>query len=319
METAFQNNFKTLLKLYRSGMTPAQRKRTRHRRPKAPKYPLAIEKEYAKYISNTVSRTSDSAIELLRPFLMKYTPHMDSVDSELDDIMSRLEEELVVLYGTTYLSSGALFRILEQIAEQILGKNSAFMQEEIKIISGQSMSLDYSWWPDTKALWEQENYKLITSLNEEYIKKLNSVVINGVQNGTSFEDLIKQIQDLNTNMSGARARLIARDQTGKLQGLISKAQQTSIGMTTYFYITAHDEKVRGNPRGKYPRARSHWDLDGKLCSWSNTSVYSDDLGVTWKQKPISWNPLNPGMDIQCRCQSAPSWNSYLNSIDKEIA
>lgn len=317
--TAFENNFKTLLKLYRSGMTKAQRTRTRHRRPKAPTYPIVIEREYAKYISNTIKRTADSAIELLRPFLMKYTPaHADSIDSELDDIMSRLEEELGVIYGTNALSSGMLFRTLESIAEQILGKNSAFMQSEIKIISGHEMQLDYSWWPETKALWEQENYKLITGLNEEYIKKLNSVVINGVQNGTPFDELVKQIKSVNDNMSDARARLIARDQTGKLQGLISKAQQTSIGMTTYFWENRGDRKVRGNSIGIYPKAINHFDIGGMLCSWENSNVYSDDLGVTWKQRPSSWVHLAPGMDIQCRCTAASSWTSYINAIDRGL-
>ena len=319
METAFQNNFKTLLKIYRSGMTKAQRKRTRYRKPKAITYPLAIEKEYAKYISSTINRTANSAVELLRPFLLKYTPHTDSLDSELDAIMQRLEEELVVLYGTTYLSSGNIYRVLEQIAEQILGKNSAFMQAEVKVVSGHEMTLDYSWWPDTKALWEQENYKLITSLNEEYIKKLNSVVISGVQNGTSFEDLVSQIQNINTNMSEARARLIARDQTGKLQGLISKAQQTSIGMTTYFWNSRYDRSTRGNPLGKYPKAIDHFHIDGTLCAWSNNSVYSDDLGITWKQRPSGWIQLSPGMAVQCRCLALPSWGQFLGQIDKEIA
>ena len=318
--TAFENNFKTLLKLYRSGMTKAQRTRTRHRRPKAPMYPIVIEREYAKYISNTIKRTADSAIELLRPFLLKYTPaHTDSIDSELDDIMSRLEEELGVIYGTNALSSGMLFRTLEQIAEQILGKNSAFMQSEIKIISGHEMQLDYSWWPETKALWEQENYKLITGLNEEYIKKLNSVVINGVQNGTPFDELVTQIKAVNDNMSDARARLIARDQTGKLQGLISKAQQTSIGMTTYFWENRGDMKVRGNSRGIYPKAINHFDIGGKLCSWENPTVYSDDLGVTWKKRENQWVMLHPGMDIQCRCTAAPSLINFLNSIDRGLA
>ena len=318
--TAFENNFKTLLKLYRSGMTKAQRTRTRHRRPRAPTYPIVIEREYAKYISNTIKRTADSAIELLRPFLMKYTPaHTDSIDSELDDIMSRLEEELGVIYGTNALSSGMLFRTLEQIAEQILGKNSAFMQSEIKIISGHEMQLDYSWWPETKALWEQENYKLITGLNEEYIKKLNSVVINGVQNGTPFDELVNQIKAVNTNMSDARARLIARDQTGKLQGLISKAQQTSIGMTTYFWENRGDRKVRGNPIGIYPKAESHWEIGGMLCAWENPTVYSDDLGVTWKKRPNRWVQMHPGMAIQDRCTAAASWNSYLRDIDRGLA
>ena len=89
-------------------------------------------------------------------------------------------------------------------------------------------------------------------------------------------------------------------------------------MTTYYFMTAHDEKTRGNPRGKYPRAISHWALDGMLCAWNNNSVCSDDLGVTWKQRPSSWIHLAPGMDIQCRCTSAPSWNNFLNSMDKEL-
>jgi len=318
--TAFENNFKTLLKLYRANMTKAQHNKTKHRRPKAPTYPLAIEREYAEYISNTVKRTSNSATELLRSFLMKYTPaHTDSVDSELDDIISKLEEELTVLYGTNVLSSGTLFKTLESIAEQILGKNSAFMQAEVKIIAGQEMQLDYSWWTDTKSLWEQENYKLITSLNEEYIKKLNSTVISGVQNGTSFDELVDQIKSVNDNMSDARARLIARDQTGKLQGLISKAQQTSIGMTTYFWENRGDRKVRGNPRGIYPKATDHWSIGGMLCSWENASVYSDDLGVTWKKRPQSWIQMHPGMATQDRCTAAPSWTQYVADIDRGLA
>ena len=306
-----------MLQLARLGMTKAQRVRTRHRRAKSMMYPRGIERSYARYITGTVERTSKSAIESLRPILIKYSPHLDSLDIELESVIDRLYQELTMLYGTTLSLSGSLVRTLEQFAEQVLGKNAAFMDAEIRIMAGRPLALDYSWWPEVKSLWEQENYRLITGLNTEYIKKLNGLVINGAQNDIPFEQLVNDIQILSENMSGARARLIARDQIGKLQGLISKYQQTSIGMTTYFWLNQGDLKVRGRPGGVYPQAEDHWEIGGMLCAWNNSTVYSDDIGVTWKPRPASWVQMHPGMAIQDRCIAAAAWAPYLYTIDKE--
>jgi SPP1 gp7 family putative phage head morphogenesis protein len=93
------------------------------------------------------------------------------------------------------------------------------------------------------------------------------------------------------NASRAKAALIARDQIRKFNGDLSRVRQQHAGIESYSWDTAHDERVRGNPRGIYPNARpSHWAQQGKVYSWSSSGA--PGLG-------------HPGEPIQCRCLPKP--------------
>jgi SPP1 gp7 family putative phage head morphogenesis protein len=83
----------------------------------------------------------------------------------------------------------------------------------------------------------------------------------------------------------SRAKLIARDQTSKFNGSLNRIRQQQAGITEYRWSTSHDERVRGNPDGKYPNARpSHWAREDKVFAWD---------------KPPSDG--HPGEPINCRC------------------
>lgn len=122
------------------------------------------------------------------------------------------------------------------------------------------------------------NTNLIKSLPTTYMAQLRPLVLNGIQHGQRYEVLQREIMARN-NVTESRAKLIARDQTAKLNSSISEARQVQLGITKYEWQTSGDERVRS----------SHAEHDGKIYSWDNPP---EDTG-------------HPGQDYQCRCVAIP--------------
>lgn len=76
----------------------------------------------------------------------------------------------------------------------------------------------------------------------------------------------------------SRAKLIARDQTSKMNGAFNQARQTSLGIDRYVWQTSGDERVR----------EEHQANDGQVFSWNDPPATG-----------------HPGEDINCRCVAVP--------------
>ncbi|MFH4293788.1 minor capsid protein, partial [Acinetobacter baumannii] len=92
------------------------------------------------------------------------------------------------------------------------------------------------------------------------------------------EELAKAIKQLGLS-TDYRARLIASDQMGKINGQINQARQLSMGVETYTWQTAKDERVRPD----------HQYKQGKTFRWDSPP----DGG-------------HPGQPIRCRCTALPN-------------
>jgi SPP1 gp7 family putative phage head morphogenesis protein len=122
------------------------------------------------------------------------------------------------------------------------------------------------------------------------------VVRGGIRWGSRNEPggLQKQLMD-RLGISERHATLIARDQIGKLQGQVTQATQQAAGVVSYVWRTVDDERVRGRPGGRYPKANpSHWALDGLTFQWDHPPVCG----------PGSQRG-HPGHAILCRCFASP--------------
>jgi hypothetical protein len=90
----------------------------------------------------------------------------------------------------------------------------------------------------------------------------------------------------------------------------------------YIWETSGDERVRGTPKeegGIYPNARpSHYAMDSLLCRWDDSSVYSEDGGRTWIDRPPGAVLLHPGDDYQCRCTAIAYWQELVGEADEQI-
>lgn len=124
------------------------------------------------------------------------------------------------------------------------------------------------------------NVDLITSIPVQHFERLAVKVEKGFAQGMRSEQLAKLVQE-QAGVTKSRAKLIARDQIGKMNSEFSRIRQQSLGITAYTWRTAQDERVRDE----------HAELDGRTFSWSD---------------PPSEG--HPGTAIQCRCIAEPVFN-----------
>lgn len=130
--------------------------------------------------------------------------------------------------------------------------------------------------------FRKQNVSLIKSVAGEALDRLGTILEKAPQ-GQRVEVLAKRLQET-FDVSKSKARLIARDQTLKLNGQIQKEAQRAAGIDSYIWTTVSDERVRDR----------HRDLDGTVQLWSDPPVVSDD-----------GRREHPGGDYQCRCFAVP--------------
>ena len=158
-----------------------------------------------------------------------------------------------------------------------------------------------------------EAANLITTIPTEFLGDVAQAVNQSFRGETLPGDrtLIDQIIHIG-NVSQNRAKLIARDQTGKMFAILDKTRQTSAGIEMYIWRTSKDQAVVGRPGGLYPKGNkkhgNHWKMEGKYCRWDDPTVFSEDEGRTWKKRTSEMPKKHPGEEIQCRCVPEPVIN-----------
>lgn len=130
----------------------------------------------------------------------------------------------------------------------------------------------------------QRNVSLIRGLTGDVAKRIETRLLDALTKGLANREIEKILSD-EFGIARRRAKLIARDQAASFNGDLNRIRQQAMGVTEYVWSTSRDERVRGNPDGRYPNARpSHWDREGKRFKWS--APPSDG---------------HPGQPINCRC------------------
>jgi SPP1 gp7 family putative phage head morphogenesis protein len=122
----------------------------------------------------------------------------------------------------------------------------------------------------------RQNAALIKDIGEQAARNIEREVIDAVAKGTSTKKLAKLIKE-QQEMATNRAKLIARDQIGKLNGQLNKTRQKAAGFEKYQWQTMQDKRVRP----------THQDLNGSIRTWGEG--------------------IEPGEEVQCRCSAIPVW------------
>lgn len=285
-----------------------------------PMYPWAIEKQYSRLIK-----------KLLTPLHERMMEYLKVQGESLLKGDSAIKEDTVPGPGFNLLSSTASGWIAELLPEEGQFNSPSIMMglgpisddvksftdkqwgKQTKSVLGFEFQGNEQWWNDLQPAWQEQNKKLIKSVASDYIESVNNLAEKAVVNGWNYNELIDQMKKLGPEIYKDqnavkrpgfieyKARLIARDQIGKLNGLISQSEQQEVGLEMYTWETAGDERVRSK----------HRTLDGKLCRWDNAGVYSIDGGKTWVPRNSNMAQAHPGMEIQCRCIAAPYWDEML--------
>lgn len=140
-----------------------------------------------------------------------------------------------------------------------------------------------------------DNTRLITSISEQYLGQVQSIVMSNMRSGLRPSAIVKQLSE-QFGVSQRRAALIARDQTSKANGELSKQRQEDTGFQYFKWQTSDDIRVRD----------SHEKLENQdigfgkgVYKWDNPP--KNDKGV----------PIIPGSEINCRCVPIPITNRQV--------
>lgn len=130
----------------------------------------------------------------------------------------------------------------------------------------------------------EQNVSLIKSIPQQYLQKVEGMVMRSVQTGRDLNQLTKDLQK-EFKITRRRATLISRDQNNKATAALTRARHLEIGIKEAIWLHSH--------AGKKPRPQ-HVKMDGKK--------YNIEKGM-WD--PVEKAFILPGQLINCRCTSRP--------------
>lgn len=140
-----------------------------------------------------------------------------------------------------------------------------------------------------------QNANLIKSIPEQYLKNVSNSVFSNMRIGLLPSEVAKQLED-EYGVTQRRARFIARDQTSKVNGELTKQRQVDAGYEYFGWLDSHDERVRS----------SHHAIANADVGYGKGIYRWDDLPTNERGERIQ-----PGSDYQCRCGSRPVRNSKV--------
>lgn len=207
--------------------------------------------------------------------------------------INRVLRELQERWRNTYGNKSDAF------ATKWLSAVSRKQKEEFQRNMAKALGVDYTAVFDDKVVHAAaeisavEASNLIRTIPEEYFGKIQEAVLQNYQQlplpeGRTLAEEIREIY----KVTASRARVIARDQTSKMNTAITQARNEEIGVEEYIWRTAGDSRVVGTPGGLFPDGNrvhgNHYARNGKTFRWDEPPADG-----------------HPGYAINCRCVAEP--------------
>lgn len=243
----------------------------------------------------------DALLKLMLNIALDELRKEDPINDALPDYFKSLTAKMNRIFDK--LDSIDLGSIASSISTRIVGTANRVNAERFDKQASRMLGIDLKGAlassgqavRDQLEIDRQLNASLIKSVATEFKQEIADTIMTNVQSGERSTNLITQIKE-RYHVSQSRAKLIARDQTSKLNGSLVKARSEALGAKTYIWSCVMDERAR----------EDHKVMNGKLCRWDNPKVFSDDQGKTWKsRKSIGGEEAHPTEAVNCRCAALP--------------
>lgn len=285
------------------------------------RYPNSIEKDYRKDLNRMIDQWFFEVENIIIPqydsWLLEYNGSINRDDwsDDIDSSIIELEERF-----DTHTK-----KIIDKLPEIALGISLFNKKQWDKIMKsglGMIISKPEPWIISVEKNFTSTNISLIKKMQSDTLDGTRKIINDGIKNNRDSSFVKRQLMStskldsldtksgesnvsLKRSMKNTRARVIARDQTGKLNGTLTENRQKSIGVSGYTWRNSQDERVRGNPSGKYPDApNDHWSREGKKFLWDYST---GDIPEGYEESPPPDG--NPGEAINCRCFAEPDFST----------
>lgn len=223
-------------------------------------FPTNAERQYDKILYSMTSELKRLIKEVLLPEIPSMIAEVanKTPNDRNDAYLDRLKG--LIIYIGKAIQDKVNATILEAgvVGVEIARFNKKQFDKTTNSIFGFDIFVDEPWLSDQLELFASQNAQLIKSLPEQELERLAGTVERGLQQGSRFTDVAKEIQK-SFGITHRRAKLIARDQTTKLNASLTKLRQKEVGVEEYIWQTSGDERVRATHRAN----------DGKKFRWDS--------------------------------------------------
>lgn len=260
--------------------------------------PKNIQIEYYKALKSIANQLKNDINEKLIPVLMNTQPITTTNDSinEILATLSFLQSKYANIFA---FGMGIAERVVGAINRYNKSKFNSKAQSQIGV--NLDLILSENNIREMLQLETARQVSLIKSIPTEFLKDIEMIVTNGFSQGLRHEEIarqIKGIKDISSTFGKLdnRVKFIARNEIGSINANLNKIRQQNAGVDFYEWSTSEDERVR----------ISHRVLNGKICKWSDVTVYADSLedaqnGKWKKRSSIGAVEKIAGADYNCRC------------------
>lgn len=282
------------------------RRRPLKAKPKAQVPPKTIEMMFAGFIL----RQAQPAVDRVRALLPRLKFEVDRINASLkvdsattfeherriagemradalSDIAGEFDVVRLGMDGT--MVSNSLRSAIREFGDRTQKYQGSQLQKQIKTALGVELPSNANF-NERLNNFTTENIALIKSVPNKYLEQVQQAVMSGATSGQRWEEIEVKLGAIDDSLK-ARAGLIARDQIGKFYGSVQQARQKDLGITSYIWETAGDERVR----------EEHQRLDGKTFEWSDPP----DEG-------------HPGQAINCRCTATPNFEQAMAELEPQV-
>ncbi|EKT4497183.1 minor capsid protein [Pseudomonas putida] len=227
---------------------------------------------------------SKEIMPLVRQLVPEYTQDAVATTDAWSDLITNAMSFLFAKWSSERVSAGAQ-RIASEFVQASVKKSERDMKKSvgIDVFSGSKTMQDYL------HASAQQNAQLIKSIPAKYLEEVQTLVMANMRSGMRPGYIEKALSE-QYGITQRRARVIARDQTGKIQGELAEKQQQDAGFEYFQWIDSEDRRVR----------HRHREIAEKVTAYGNGVYRWDNLPLSDKGVPIK-----PGSDYQCRCIARP--------------
>ncbi|MFL1558586.1 phage minor head protein [Pseudomonas sp. O11] len=227
---------------------------------------------------------SKEIMPLVRQLAPEYTQDAVVTADAWSDLILNAIATLVSRWSSPAVQAAGA-RIAGEFVQSLLKKSERDLKKSagIDVFSGSKTMQDYL------HASAQQNAQLIKSIPAKYLEEVQTLVMANMRSGMRPGYIEKALQE-QFGVTQRRAKMIARDQTSKIQGELAEKQQQNAGFEFFGWETADDSRVRD----------WHWKIANKVTAYGKGVYRWDNLPLSEKGVPIK-----PGSDYQCRCIAVP--------------
>ena len=238
------------------------------------RYPYAVEKTYEQGMKRMIK-------EMARFTLQEYDRalkmNIKAYQADADELtFAQRVLKLVRALTLNIFSDSQITNLANAFVSGLNLFNMKNMNDQARVAAVNPIQHE-GWLNDFVKSSVTQNVGYIKSIHSQYHDKIEAIVYEGMKNGTSTKEIRNQIMKAG-KVSESRAEFIAVDQSGSIQGQLTRRRHEAMGVEKFTWLTAGDERVR----------KEHRNYSGKVYDYKNGA-----------------NGKFPGSDYRCRCVGTP--------------